>query len=96
MGTGPLGRWQCWAAPKGSWAVFRYPLPFASAARTLQRTCSHPAGPTRVGGDVLFMQETGSGFRKDGLTYEDITQDLPRESSNVPGQDIKKHSSPTA
>lgn len=80
VGTGPSGLCQCWAAPKGSWAVFRYPLSFASAARTQQRTCSHPAGPRQVGEDVLFMQEIGSGFRKDGLKYEDITQDLPRES----------------
>lgn len=80
MGTGPAGLWQCWAAPKGSWAAFRYPLPFARAARTPQRTCSPPAGPRQVGEGVLFMQEIGSGFRKDGLKYEDITQDLPRES----------------
>lgn len=66
----------------------------ASKARTLQKTCSDPPDVRQVGEDALFMLEIGLRFRKDWLKYEDIAQDLPSESYNVPGQDIKKYSSP--
>lgn len=86
--------------PRGSWtrskAVLRSPPLFASAARTLQRTCSDPPDVRQVGEDALVMLEIGGGFRKAELRYEDITPDLPSESQNVPGQDIKQYSSPRA
>ena len=75
--------------------VLRSPLLFARTARTLQRNCSDPPDVRQVG-DALFTLEMGLGFRKDRLKYEDITQDLPSESQNVPGQDVKQYSSPRA
>lgn len=84
--------------PRGSGArskaMLRSPPFSACAARTLQRTCSDPPEERQVGEDALVMLETGWGFRKARLRCEDITQDLPRESQNVPGQDIKQYSSP--
>lgn len=74
--------------------MLRSPPLFACAARTLQRTCSDPPDERQVEEDALVMLEIGWGLRKAGLRYEDITQDLPRESQNVPGQDIKQYSSP--
>lgn len=66
----------------------------ASEARTLHRTCPDPPDLRQVGEDALVLLETGWGVRKAGVGYEDITQDLPSESQNVPSQDIKQYSSP--
>lgn len=46
-------------------------------------------------GDALFLLTMGVGFRQDG-EYADITQDLPSENENAPGQDIKKYPPPRA
>lgn len=85
---------------RGSWArskaVLRSLQLSASEARTLHRTCPDPPDLRQVGEDALVMLETGWGVWKAGVGYEDITQDLPSESQNVPSQDIKQYSSPRA
>lgn len=60
----------------------RVPLPaaFRQGSQNPAENLLSPSRSRQVGEGVLFMQEIGSGFRKDGLKYEDITQDLPGES----------------
>lgn len=83
-----MGEWEPGHRDCGSAGLHQRAVGPCSATRGLlsvqPEPCREPAlthlVQRQVGEDVLFMREIGSGFRKDGLKYEDITQDLPRES----------------